>query len=478
MPPLPGVNQRIRSLVAFLRPGAQVESRSQERYRRLAWTAGASALARVVSVGTSLASIPLTIGYLGTERFALWMTINSLMAMLIFADLGLGNGLMTAISESHGKEDMETARQYISSAFFMLLWMGMAVVVILAASFGHVPWAHILGAGAGAASGEAALAATVFFANFACNLPLGIVQRIQSGFQSGYTTNAWNTFGALLGFTGIVICARLHAGVPWLVLSFGAGPVVATMMNGLQLFRSRPDLLPQQKYFHWAVLRKLLAVGCGFVVLQAALAMAMGSDNFVIAHLLGPKAVAEYAVAMRIFTVVPGVLMMLVMPMWPAYGESVARGDTAWAMRALKRALLGIGAVTVTAALILTLSGRWIITLWVGNRFHPSLWLLGGMGLWMVLNSFANVVSVFLNSINRVHVQVIFAAAMAISTLTIELLATPKFGLPAMIWSTNLSYLVFIWIPIAVFFPRLLKNLNRKADAPRQDPSAEPVLVA
>jgi hypothetical protein len=73
----------------------------------------------------------------------------------------------------------------------------------------------------------------------------------------------------------------------------------------------------------------------------------------------------------------------------------------------------------------------------------------------------ANVVSVFLNSINRVHAQVVFAIAMAASTLTLELLATPKFGLPAMIWSTNLSYILFVWIPIALFFPRLLKNLSR-----------------
>jgi O-antigen/teichoic acid export membrane protein len=164
-------------------------------------------------------------------------------------------------------------------------------------------------------------------------------------------------------------------------------------------------------------------------------------------------------------------MTMLLMPLWPAYGESMARGDAAWAIRALKRSLIGVGTVTIVAAVVLTLSGKSIITLWVGNRFHQGLWLLSGMGVWIVVTSLANAVSVFLNSINRVGSQVVFAVAMAASTLTIELLATPRFGLPAMIWSTNFSYLLFVWIPIGLFFPRFLREVATHAQ-----PEGEPLL--
>jgi O-antigen/teichoic acid export membrane protein len=201
--------------------------------------------------------------------------------------------------------------------------------------------------------------------------------------------------------------------------------------------------------------------------------MAVGSDNFVIAHLLGSSAVAEYSVAMRIFTIVPMLVSMLITPLWPAYGESVARGDVSWAVRALKRSVIITAVATGTAAVFLVFSARWIITLWVGNRFHPSGWLLSGLGLWMVVNGIAVVVSVFLNGINQIRVQVLSAVAVATSTLTIELLATPHYGLPAMIWSTDISYILFILMPIAVFFPRFVRNLERDGRAevlaPRQE---------
>ena len=81
------------------------EGRSQERYRRVALTAISSAGARALTVVTMLIAVPLTLNYLGSERYGLWMTISSIILMMRFADLGMGLGLMNAVSEAHGQED-------------------------------------------------------------------------------------------------------------------------------------------------------------------------------------------------------------------------------------------------------------------------------------------------------------------------------------------------------------------------------------
>src|SRR6516225_8522455 len=101
----PRLRHRIRQvlLLARLKPfDTQNElGRSMERYRRAALTAVASGAAKGMAVLTALITVPLTVGYLGMERYGLWMTISSVIAMLAFADLGLGNGLMNVLSEAN-----------------------------------------------------------------------------------------------------------------------------------------------------------------------------------------------------------------------------------------------------------------------------------------------------------------------------------------------------------------------------------------
>src|SRR5687768_8312192 len=79
------------------------EGRARERQRRAMLASGAAAVAKVVRVLTIFASVPLAIGYLGAERYGLWLTISSVAAFLTFADLGLGNGLLNAVSEAEGR---------------------------------------------------------------------------------------------------------------------------------------------------------------------------------------------------------------------------------------------------------------------------------------------------------------------------------------------------------------------------------------
>src|SRR5438552_374368 len=75
------------------------EGSSKERYRRIALTSATSILSKGVSLLTMLISVPLTVNYLGAERFGLWMTVSSLVTFLAFADFGIGNGLLTGIAQ-------------------------------------------------------------------------------------------------------------------------------------------------------------------------------------------------------------------------------------------------------------------------------------------------------------------------------------------------------------------------------------------
>ena len=114
--------------------------RSAARHRRAAVTGITSGISRAVRIGVTLITIPLTLHYLGNERFGLWMTISSVLAMAGFADFGVGNGVLNTVSTAYGKDDWDGIRQAISSGFAVLTLIGAAILVIFLAIYPFVDW--------------------------------------------------------------------------------------------------------------------------------------------------------------------------------------------------------------------------------------------------------------------------------------------------------------------------------------------------
>ena len=64
-----------------------------------------------------LAMIPLMLTALGTTVYGAWMAIVSITSMLVWADLGLGNGLMTRLSRHLAHDDHRFARRDILATY-------------------------------------------------------------------------------------------------------------------------------------------------------------------------------------------------------------------------------------------------------------------------------------------------------------------------------------------------------------------------
>lgn len=111
--------------------------RSDERHRRIALTSASGVGSRAIASVTLLVSLPLTVRYLGEERYGLWMTIGSLVSVLGITDLGLGYGLIARVAEADGRQDREHAAGAVATAFLLL--SAVAVGILLVAGVAY-PW--------------------------------------------------------------------------------------------------------------------------------------------------------------------------------------------------------------------------------------------------------------------------------------------------------------------------------------------------
>ena len=430
------------------------EGRSLERYRRVALTAISYAGARGVSMASILIAVPLTLHYLGSERYGLWMTMSAIVGMVGYADLGMGSGLMNAISEAHGQEDRLAAVRYTASGFFMLSALALLILIIFAAVYPVIPWQRVFNVKSPQAIKEAGPALAVFIACFAVNLPLGVVQRVQLGYQEGFFNSLWESAAKLLGLAGLLLVIYLQGGLVWLVLALIGAPILAWLLNSLELFGwRRPWLRPRFRNFHRDSAIKVLHTGLFFFVQQLGLALICTSDNLIIAQFMGPEAVTQYAIPFQMFSL-SLVIFNLLTPLWPAYSEAIARGDMAWVRKTLSRSLKLILLSNGLVSLVLIIFAHQLIYLWVGPKISPSLLLNLGLGLWMVVFTFGSALSLVLNAANIFRFQIIFIFLTIIFSLLFKCYFIYYFKLPGIVWGTIIAFTIFYILPYAYYINR------------------------
>jgi O-antigen/teichoic acid export membrane protein len=461
------IRGRVLSVLSVMRlkpfDTSTVEGRSNERLRRVFWTATTSAFAKGVNTLAILVSVPITLGYLGTERYGLWMTITSIVAFLGFADLGIGNVILNLVSESNGKNDVEAARKCISSAFFLLIWISVSLAFLFALIYPYVGWDQFFNVSSSIARKEAGPAVATFLACFLINLPLSIIPRIQMGYQEGYLSSIWQGISNLLGLAGLVVIVHLKAGLPWLVLVITGSPALGNLLNGISLFAvQRPWLVPRWQDISALFAKQIGWIGFLFLILQVTNAITYSADNIIIARVLGPEAVTNYAVPSKLFIIVPNIIYMFLAPLWPAYGEASARGDDSWATKTLVKAILATFVLCLLSSLFLLAFGEKILQVWTGSRVMFSLSLMIGLGAWTTLQSVITAIGLFLCAINKIGFQAIFALLTAFFATLAKVVLAGSIGLPGVVWGQVAVSAFLMLIPYTIY---LTKRFAKSPDA-------------
>jgi O-antigen/teichoic acid export membrane protein len=423
----------------------------------------AAVVGRGVTVAITLLTVPLTLGYLGAERYGMWVTASSVIALLGFADLGVGYGLLNAATRSTALGRLDDLRREVSSAFAILLLVAGLLALLYAALEVHIPWPSIFSVSTPPAAAEARPTAAVCIAMFLVSLPVNGATQLRFARQEGYLVHLATSAGGLASVGALLIAIATSQGLPVLALAMGGPPIAASAINGFLLFRAERSLMPSVALVDLRTGATMVRAGLLFFVLQLSMVVAFSSDSIVVAQVLGASAVPEYAVPFRFFSIPVALTAMALAPLWPAYGEAIARGDVDWVRRTLAAVTKGAFGFSLVTAVILTLTGGWVIEMWVGGRISPSIPLLIGFGIWMVQSAVGNSIAMLLNGANELRFQAAAAAAMAVLNVVASIWLTQQIGVAGVVWGTVVTYAALVLLPMAFYLPGVLARIEKSA---------------
>jgi O-antigen/teichoic acid export membrane protein len=423
--------------------------------------------ARGVASVTAIVTVPLTLSYLGVERYGMWMTLSSFIALLTFADLGLGNGLLTAIAKRQGEGDRAGAVRDTASAMWTLVGVALALLAVFLISYRAVDWPAIFNVRNPTAANEAGPSVVVFVVCIAVALPLSLGNHLRNGFQEGFVSSAYVGLGNLIGFAGVLLVINLRLPLPFLVAAMMGGPLVASAVNVVHLFVKRPWLLPRWSHLDSLAAARMLASGSQYLALQLATALAFATDSIIAAQIIGPRAVTDYAVVSKLFLVPSVVATAALFSLWPAYAEALGSGDHTWIAKTFKRSLWLALALTLPLSMLLAVASEPILSLWIGSAVHPPRPLVIGMAIWTVLNGLGAAVGMLLNALQKLPAQIASWFVMALANIALSIVLTQSYGVSGVIWGSVVAFPICTLVPMAFYARHILRGLVTS----RSDPS-------
>ena len=104
----------------------------------------ASFLIKGCSIAVSLIIVPVTINYINSSRYGIWLTLSSIVGWLSFFDIGLTQGLRNKFAEAKAKNDDSIARIYISTTYVILGIIFTCIWLLFLVGNNFLDWSKIL----------------------------------------------------------------------------------------------------------------------------------------------------------------------------------------------------------------------------------------------------------------------------------------------------------------------------------------------
>lgn len=431
------------------------------RSRRLAAGVVTGVLTRGAGFAMTLLIVPMTLAYLGPERYGVWVTMISFLAWFSLMDLGIANGLTPALSAAFGQRRYDLGRQYVATAISSLTCIAVLAGALIAMAWGIIDWGRLFNVQEAGLVREISVAMAVAVCLFLFQLPLAVNQRILLAYQEGQVANLSQFSVSAAGLVGVYLATRTEGGLLYLVLGYSGMQVLAALSVTVLLFmwsklHLRPFVRPKPKEA-----KHVLSLGGLFFICQIGTLIIFQKDNILITHYLGPTAATPYNVVWQLFFFLNAASIVISPYLAPGFGEAFASGDKAWMRKAFWRYLSITCGIAVPAAVVLTVFHKSLLKLWVGPGVEPTISVVIWMAIWTIVLSIMNPLIAVLVGVGRLKLYAICSIIAASSSLALSILMINKIGVVAVIAASVISYVVIMIVPAFFEVRRVLEQPSK-----------------
>lgn len=419
----------------------------------IAKNAGYNLAGAVIPLAVSIITVPFYIQAVGVERYGVLSLCWLILGFMGFLNLGMGPAVAQRLASLHAAPGEERAR-----AFWTAIWLNMSLGIVaglVVLTLGGVYFESFSRA-ASQFIGEIKLAMPWL----ALMIPVVMLSGVMSGALQGrerfLALNMINTLSSvLMSVLPLAVALILGPRLDWLIAAATAGKLTALILTYAACVGAVPLRRPHRPVPR--LMRQLVAFGGWVTITSLLVPIVVTMDRFVIGALIGPAAVAIYAIPYNLISRINILPVSLSGALFPRF--AAAEGADAAELQAVGVSAL-VSVLTPASILMVAALGPFL-HLWIGRDLAAQALPLGYIfvsGFWM--NSVAFVPYAYLEARGRPDLIAKLHIAYVLPYLAVLYLSLNAFGLvgAAVAWSLRSFFDPTLFI-LAGTFRRVLPLL-------------------
>lgn len=410
-----------------------------------------------VSILISLILVPLTIGYVSSELYGIWLALATIISWAALFDLGFANGLRNKVAECVALNDWEKARKYVSTAYFYfsVLFIPLALLVFFTCPF--VNWTSLLNVDANYQDLLVDVMRIVIIF-FSLSMIVNIQNTVLQALQLNAVSNAISAVGQMLVLLVVFILTKItQPSLIYLAFAISGSPIVITFISSCWLYGYKfKKLAPSVKLIDTSLVKDILTLGLNFFILQIAFIVLYQTMNIIISNTSGPDAVTEYNVVYKFISVPMMAATIIIAPFWSATTDAYTIKDFTWMRKSynklLRLYLLGI----VTLILIVVISPIFF-RIWLGDKVTVHITMTIVVAFYVAIMMWNNLHSAIINGTGLLKVQMISCIVSTVLNIPLALLAGHHFGAIGVVFTVATLSMVGS-IPMYIQVKKIINN--------------------
>lgn len=389
---------------------------------------------KIIGIIISLILVPMTVTYVSSAQYGLWLTISSIVAWISYFDFGFAHGFRNRFTEAIALNDRKLAKQYVSTTYAVLtiIFVTMAFVVLAINSF--LDWSSLLNVDLEYGH-ELHLVFAVLAITLCLNMIASVLPTMLTADQRPVYSSLFVVIGQILSLVVIGILIKVTTGrLLYLAFALSGIPLLVLFIASFFVFSSKRyfDIAPSMSTINWALTKKIIGLGAQFFLIMVCMLFVFQVINIIIVRVCGPERVTAYNIAYKYFNILNMAMMIIVTPFWSACTDAYAKKDFLWMKDVIKK-MEKIWKLSICVLIIMILVSSTFYDIWVGESVQISLPLSVMVGIYILVQNLCGIYIYMINGTSKIRLQlVVYLISAFISAPTMYFLCS-KFGIAMML---------------------------------------------